>query len=94
MKTPHLHPIPTYDDTEIRSISLASRHIEQNTPTLFRAKGKILHTKKEYYCKPKELAFRKRKAKSRYKYNNTRCDKHQKEKRERLLSERSLFIFT
>ena len=37
-------------------------NIEQNTPTLFRAKGKILRTKKEYYCKPKELAFRKRKS--------------------------------
>lgn len=37
-------------------------NIKQNTPTLFRAKGKILHTKKEYYYKPKELAFRKRKS--------------------------------
>ena len=61
MKAPHQHPIPTYDDTEIRCISLASKTTLNRTLLPFQSKRNDFTHKKRILLKTKRISFSKEK---------------------------------
>lgn len=61
MKAPHQHPIPTYDDTEIRCISLASKTTLNRTLLPFQSKRNDFTHKKRILLKTKRISFSKKK---------------------------------
>ena len=61
MKAPHLHPIPTYDDTEIRCISLASKTTLNRTLLPFSKQKERFYARKKNIIGTKRISFSKKK---------------------------------
>jgi len=61
LKAPHLHPIPTYDDTEIRCISLVSRQYWTEYLYPFQNRRKDFTHEKRILLWTKRISFSKKK---------------------------------